>query len=176
VRPPALLEGPAPAIAVAVLVLGAAIALGVRHERRRRAALARAALTLGLAFAPRDPALARQPFLALPVFRRGRRRAFRDVARGDGIWVFEHRYADRIGKRRIPRRQTVAALRVAPGTAARSWEPEPGWLVEGEGEWVVVVRRHRRAAPEELAGFVARARELASSEGTRRRAAEATGG
>jgi hypothetical protein len=99
-------------IAFLLAVVGAVVLVGIVRERRRTRALARVASGMGLAFAPRDPELSDQPFMRLPVLAQGRRRISRNVVSGDGLFVFDHRYATGSGRRRTVRRTTVGAVRV----------------------------------------------------------------
>lgn len=44
---------------------------------------------------------------------------------------------------------------------------QPGWSLEGDGDWVIAYRARRRVAPEDLAQFFIDARDLASRLGRR---------
>jgi len=93
------------------LVLGGAVFLAARHfEQRRSDALEQAALRLGLSFQAKGDPLESYGFAGLPLFRRGRARKHKNVARGGSEWVFDYSYTTRSGKNSSTVAQTVAVL------------------------------------------------------------------
>ncbi|MBW2274221.1 MAG: hypothetical protein JRG96_13190 [Deltaproteobacteria bacterium] len=199
----------------AAAVVVAAVVLAARwYEKKRTAALQDVAMRLGLSFLARDESIGTQPFASLPLFQRGESRRFRNVARGDELFVFGYSFTTGSGKNKSTYQQTVVALRVANvrlpafqlspegffdkiGTAFGGQDidldtdPEfsrrnrlrgedevavkalfgqalrqhlamdPGWSVEGAGEWLIIYRKRKRVAPDELATFVEQARRFA---------------
>lgn len=119
-------EEPVLWIAFLLGFVGVVVLVGVVRERRRSRALGRVASGMGLAFAPRDPELGGQPFMRLPVLAQGQRRISRNVAGGDGLFVFDHRYATGSGRRRYVRRTTVAAVRIEGAPRLRGMPA--GWV------------------------------------------------
>lgn len=113
------------ALALAFLLL---IGFGRARARRRTRALADAASRLGLAFRAIDEAVVHEPFATLPLFHAGHRRRVRNVVRGDGLCIFDYRFATGGGRRRAVHRQTIAAVRV--GSMPRLRAAPTGWTGE----------------------------------------------
>ena len=195
------------------LVVGLVVLAAHLYERRRSEALQQAAMRLGLAFQAKDESIGMQPFASFPLFRMGRNRRFRNVARSDDLWLFGYSYSTGNDKNRSTHQQSVAAVRLphaelpafalspegflarignALGAQDIDFEEDaefsrryhlrgddeaavrslftpalrqhlamdPGWSVEGAGEWVILYRKRKRISPDDLATFAEHARRF----------------